>query len=102
MMTVWDDLHRLGLELGLPPSNQSLWDRLVAEGKFDLIERLQYAERREPGFRTIVVPEEGFSDVDATHNEVLRWFKANRINVCNPGLLIARMELALHPGLVRV
>lgn len=99
-MTVWDDLHRLGLELGLSSSKQALWDRLVAEGKFDLIERLQRAERGEPGFRTIVVPEEGFSVVDETHNEVLRWLMAHRINVCNPGLLIARMERALHPSLV--
>ena len=101
-MTVWDDLHRLGQELGLWPSNPTLWERLVSEGRFDLIERLQYVERREPGFSTVVVPAQGFSDVYETHNEVLRWLKAHRINVCDPRLLIARMERALHPGLAGV
>lgn len=80
-----------------PDRSEILWGRLVMEEKHDLIEKLSKAERREPGYGTIVVTKQGFSEDDTTHNMVIEFLEANGINTFNPGLLEARMERALHP-----
>ena len=74
----------------------TLWQRLIEEQKFELINKLRYAEIGEPGFATIVVPREGFSEEDETHNQVLGWLREHEINVCNPNIEITRMERALY------
>lgn len=73
-----------------------LWTRLALEGRFDLMNILRRAEQHEPGFCTIVVKNEGFSDDDETHNLVLRFLKENEISIFNPGLEATRLELALY------
>jgi hypothetical protein len=74
-----------------------LWLQLTTEGKFDLIRKLGRVENREPGYGTIIVPSEGFSDRDETHNMVLDWLKAHNINILNVGLEKRCLELALNP-----
>lgn len=76
----------------------TLWDRLIDEGRHDLISKLHEVELGTKGFGTIVVTQEGFSDDDTTHNMVLEYLEQHGTNILNPGLLIARMERALHPG----
>lgn len=74
---------------------ENLWVRLASEGRFDLIKILHRAEQHEPGFETIVVKKEGFSDDDTTHNLVLEFLRKNKINIFNPGLEAARIELVV-------
>lgn len=76
--------------------SEPVWTRLAAEGRFQLIERLRHAELGHAGYGTIVVPKEGFSDDDTTHNAVLDWLSEHQINVMNVGLEIARLERALE------
>ena len=73
-----------------------LWEKLTLEGRFNLIERLNRIETGVVGFNTIVVPPEGFSNDDRTHNLVLDWLVEHGANVLNVGLEISRMESALH------
>ena len=73
-----------------------LWSRLTIEGRFELIKRLRRAEGHEPGFTTLVVRKEGFSNVDETHNLVLRYLRQIGANVFNPGMEIARLRMALR------
>ena len=73
-----------------------LWSRLTGEGRFELIKRLRRAEDREPGFTTVVVRAEGFSDDDVTHNLVLKYLRQLGVNIFNPGLLTARLKRALR------
>ena len=76
--------------------HSDLWVRLAIEDRHDLIKKLNRAERREEGFETIVVPKEGFSDDDSTHNMVLDWLEEHEINVLNVGKEIRLCEVALH------
>jgi len=73
-----------------------LWTRLALEGRHALLNKLRRAERREPGFGTIVVKKEGFSDDDETHNLVLKFLRQSSVCVFNPGLEVTRLERALH------
>ena len=73
-----------------------LWSRLALEGNCELIKKLQRAERREPGYSTIVVKREGFSEDDETHNMVLRFLRQIGVEIFNPGIEIARLERALR------
>lgn len=77
-------------------SAQTLWNRIVGEGNLELLSRLNRVEKREAGYATIVVPKEGFSDNDDTHNMVLDWLEARGVNVLNIGLSITRMKYALR------
>ena len=69
-----------------------LWIRLISEGKFDLIKKLHRAEKQEPGFGTIVITKEGFSESDTTHNLVLLFLQENNIHYINPGLEKTKIE----------
>jgi hypothetical protein len=93
-MTVWDEVRHLHRQLNPGWRPLSLADRLLVEGRLDLVEKLSRIERHDPAFTTIVVPEEGFSDDDTTHNDVLKWLKKHKVNVLNPGQLITRLERA--------
>lgn len=77
-----------------------LWERLAEEGNFELIEKLRRVEKREPGYGTIVVPYEGFSEDDETHNLVLDWLEEHRVNILNIGLERARLEQALYGKII--
>lgn len=74
----------------------NLWIRLIIEGNFDLIKKLHRVELQEPGYGTIVVTKEGFSEDDRTHNMVLRFLEKNNINIVNPGLERARLKYFLR------
>jgi len=75
-----------------------LWEILAADGKFELIDKLRRVELREPGYGTIVVPKEGFSDNDEIHNIVLDWLEEQNVNILNVNLEIARLKRALKEG----
>ena len=73
-----------------------LWDLLAAEGNFDLINKLQHVELEEDGFRTIIIPDIGFSDNDETHNLVVEWLKGRCRAVYNVGCEIERLKRSLR------
>jgi hypothetical protein len=74
--------------------DETLWLTLASEGKFDLMERLRKALLGEPGFGTIAVNREGFSENDRTHNLVIRWLKAHDIHVLDVMFEIGNLERA--------
>lgn len=76
--------------------SNNLWNRISGEGNFELLTLLHKVEKREAGYGTVVVPKEGFSDSDDTHNMVLEWLEEHRINVLNVRVCVARMKHALH------
>lgn len=75
---------------------RDIWVRLTEEGRHNLIRTLQRVERKDPGYRTIVTPKEGWSDNDSTHNAVLSWLKARDVHVLNVGKEIECLTRALH------
>lgn len=80
----------------LPMSPNQLWAQLALEGNTTLLFKLHHAENKEPGYTVIVVPKEGFSDNDDTHNAVIEWLKSHEILALNTRCEIGRMEHALH------
>lgn len=79
-MDIWDEVKRMRRELeeDVPAS---VWSRLVAEGNFELLERLRRTERREDGFMTYGVPRDGFSTNQATNNAIIGWLRQNGATV---------------------
>jgi hypothetical protein len=74
-----------------------LWNRLAIEGNHDLIAKLAFVERREPGFGVVIVPPRGFSENDETHNAVLDFLRDDLgVEVVNPALEKTRLRRALH------
>jgi len=71
------------------------WTDLVSEGNFELINKLQRVENKEPGYGTIVVTKEGFSSNDRTHNKVLKWLQEKNVNILNPENEIANLKFSL-------
>ena len=71
------------------------WPDLVAEGNFELIDRLQKAERKEPGFCTVVITKKGFSDSDIIHNKVLNWLRVRKIHTLDVMHEVENLKLAL-------
>jgi hypothetical protein len=66
-----------------------LWDRLVEEKNFELIDRLHKIENRVPGYTSIVITQNGFSTNDETHNMVIQWLKRHRyVNLVNPRKIV--------------
>lgn len=74
--------------------DEALWAALASEGRFELIERLRKALLRMPGYGTIVVTREGFSESDRTHNLVIRWLKAHRIHTMNVIYEVEHLKMA--------
>jgi hypothetical protein len=77
---------------------KTVWDMLAADGKYDLIRRLQRVERGEPGYGTMIVPEGGWSRDPGTNDRVLCWLKDHRVNVWSPAQEIAELEQSLQIG----
>jgi len=75
---------------------EDIWTDLVSEGNFDLISKLRRAELGEPGFGTIVVTREGFSDDDRVHNKVLRWLKGKKIHILDIMFEIGNLEVIIR------
>jgi hypothetical protein len=73
----------------------SLWDRLIAENNIPLIEKLHKAETHTPGYSIVIVPTNGFSEEDDTHNAVIDWLKENNIPYLNVTHEIAELEHSL-------
>jgi hypothetical protein len=76
--------------------DSELWARLTLEGNFELIDKLSRVEKGDVGFSTVIVPKEGFSADDLTHNMVLDWLQIHGANILNVGLEITRLETALR------
>ena len=76
---------------------KDLWDHLTADGKLDLVSRLQRIQNHEDCFEWLVVPKEGFSEDDTTHNAVIDWAHLNNIRLINMTKEITELELSLHP-----
>jgi len=74
--------------------DDELWIRLALEGKHDLIARLQKAFNKVPGYETIAVHKEGFSEDDRTHNMVLKCLRHHNVNIFNVVYEIGNLELA--------
>lgn len=77
----------------IPP--EALWDHLAAQGHLTLLEKLHHVEQGAPGYGTIVVPKEGFSEDDSIHNAVLDWLHTHNVNVLNVSNEISNLHLAL-------
>lgn len=75
---------------------KTLWDRLAAEGHHALIEKLHRAEKKDPGYNVLLVPTEGYSDDDITHNAIVDWIKEKDILSLNVTHEIACLDKALH------
>jgi len=74
-----------------------LWQTLIEDGRNELVTLLQHVENREPGYGSIIVPNNGFSDSDTIHNMVLDWLHERDINVVNVAHEITCLERSLHP-----
>jgi len=74
---------------------ETLWNRLFAEGKIELTNKLRKVELQEPGYGTIVMPDEGFSESDATHNLVVDFLDAHNVNIVNVRLITAYIRDAI-------
>ena len=74
--------------------DDELWLALALEGKFDLISRLQKAFNKEPGFGTIAINREGFSENTHTHNLVVRGLRRHGVNILDVMFEIGNLELA--------
>jgi hypothetical protein len=77
--------------------DDELWLALALEGEHALIEKLQKAFNGVPGFGTIAVPREGFSENDRTHNMVIRSLKEHGVNIFDVMFEIGNLERALYP-----
>jgi hypothetical protein len=77
---------------------KTVWDMLAADGKYDLIRRLQRVERGEPGYGTMIIPEGGWSRDPGTNDRVLCWLKDRHVNVWSPTQEIAELEQSLQIG----
>jgi hypothetical protein len=78
-----------------------LWLTLASEGRFELTEKLQRAFNGVPGFGTVVVPLEGFSEVDRTHNMVLRSLKWHGVHIFDVAFEVGNLEVAASSFHVR-
>ena len=76
----------------------TLWDRLAAEGKYDLIDKLRKTEQGEPGYRTVIIPEGGWSESADTNDAILQWLKSLRVNVWSPEQEVSDLEKTLSVG----
>jgi hypothetical protein len=72
-----------------------IWEMLVSEGQYELIEKLRRVERREGGFGTIVIPPDGFSKSKSTHNLVVNWLSENGVNILDVNREKSELERSL-------
>jgi hypothetical protein len=79
-----------------PAYTPTLWELLALEGRHDLLTTLHHVELKTPGYGTVIVPEEGFSENTDTHNMVLNYLKIQGVMTLNVGITIARLQSALH------
>lgn len=83
----------------LPPSprvsyHPTMWEQLALEGRHSLITTLRHVEQGTPGYGTVVVPTEGYSDNTDVHNAVLEWLRARDVLSLNVSLQVALLEEA--------
>jgi hypothetical protein len=75
---------------------QDPWLNLISHGSHKTISLLQKVEQNYPGYSTVIIPNEGFSDDDTTHNMVIDWLKQHDINVYSPSNEIHHLTKALR------
>ena len=94
-MNLWDEVHRMRDVLE-DDGHQSVWDRLVAEGNLELLERLRRTERGEDGFMTYAVPPDGFSTNQMTNEAVIEWLRNHGATVLDARAEINALERLLY------
>ena len=82
-----------------PAYTPTLWELLALEGRHDLLSTIHHVELKTPGYGTVVVPEEGFSENTDTHNMVLDYLRIQGVMTLNVGAVVARLQSALHPSM---
>ena len=100
-MDLWDYLMSAFKDLMAPtpkkiPTKEDLWVRLTIEKNYTLIAKLRQVEAKTPGYGTIIVPKEGYSENEVTHNMVLDWLKDHQTKTLNPSLEIHKLERSLY------
>jgi hypothetical protein len=90
--TIESLINQLCKEYNRKHRSELLWEALVLDGNFALVEKLHYAERKLPGYNIIVVPFKGFSESDQVHNMVLDWCKEHKIKTLNILHEVAALE----------
>ena len=73
----------------------SIWDLLVAESNFPLIERLKEVERDPSAFRVFIIPDGGFSKSEATNREVISWLEERGVVAYNPRQEVEELSATL-------
>jgi len=71
------------------------WSEIALENP-DLLGKLHQVEMKTPGFSTVVVPSQGFSENDDVHNSVISFLRANRVTLLNPAREEYELSRALH------
>lgn len=89
--SLWEFLYSLMSKI----RREDLWSLLLQEGNHKLIDKLRRAEKREPGFTTIVVPPEGFSENISTHYVVMSWLKKKKINIVDVNKILDDLTKSL-------
>jgi len=75
---------------------KNIWRTLASESKFDIIEKLKRIERNESGYSTIIVPKNGFSENEETHELILEWLEEKHVNVVSVEKEIRDLNDALN------
>lgn len=80
-----------------PNKASSVWLLLATEGRLDTINLLKKVERKEKGYRTLIIPKNGYSSNLATHIAVLKWLRTKKVNVYSPKREISELtETLVH------
>lgn len=78
-------------------TDQDPWILLAAEGNDKTLRLLQKVEQKQPGYSTIIIGPNGFSENDDTHNAVLNWLRDRNVMVYSPQNEIYHLNKSLHP-----
>jgi len=99
-MDIWSYIMSTFKDLMAPTprkiQQEDLWVRLTLEKNDALIAKLRHVEAKTPGFGTVVVPKEGYSEDPTTHNMVLDWLHTHGVRTFNPSLEIYKLERSLY------
>jgi len=75
---------------------KDIWRRLACESKHELIKILKRVEKEEGGYGTIIVPPDGFSCDEITHNLIINWLENKGVNVYSVENEVEKLKDALN------
>lgn len=80
-------------------NNLSIQDRLLLEKNHPLLQKLKKIEEGTPSFprKVFIIPDEGLSKNQKTHQDILDWLHKNNILAYNPSQEIKELQKSLHP-----